>query len=396
LDLKKIIKEKFPKIEGKQKIIVILIVTAIFFPMITNMVEGHEVVKSYYRDFKTRETLEIIEVNDRIKENISPEKIIASNYPAEVWFRTGLNSISLPYYGFNQENFEKYIDYFNISYLVFYEKHPQSNAKIAYEKIINFSPLNYTYKVQIIGGSSIIAVKDILEADISNPLFYVEKMQRLEKLERISDAKMVYNELRDFDSDDNITEKICEAFTIYHLYEDSIYKCSKILKKDSNNLIALQNLLISYDGVGEKENVYEILKRYAKLEGYVITELEIDYALFTYDLTIKKYQNEIKWLRDTNQVYEANDKEKSLINIMFGKAALLTSLDEVHQAHRVYLKMLGIDKFNPTVYKKIAEYYEKNGPLLQAIHNYELASMFEPENDYLIEKIEELKKKVDE
>ncbi len=124
-----------------------------------------------------------------------------------------------------------------------------------------------------------------------------------------------------------------------------------------------------------------------KLEKY-------EEALQEYDLTIKIYYNEIDKHKSRDQFNEVLDKEESIINLMKGQATLLTNLENYHKANRVYQEILNIDKFDPTVYNKIAEYHEKYGQLLHAIHNYELASQIEPENDYLVEKIEELKAKL--
>ena len=239
------------------------------------------------------------------------------------------------------------------------------------------------------------------------------------------------------------------------------------MEKDFTNLIALHGLAISYSGIGQKENMYEILERYDELfenspseqlleswiktindliqhdisnqqittdllyetrklyeigdlQAAVISLIKLSYfpgieidsmelrisaltrlesyddALIAYDLTIEMYHDKIKSLRHMGQIYEANDKQKSLINLMFGKATLLINLEDYHKAHRVYLEILGIDKFDPDVYKKIAAYHEKYGQLRQALQNYEMALQLEQENDFLIEKIEELKKKVDE
>jgi len=401
-----------------------------------------------------------------IRDNIQSDKIIASNSATYAWFKTGIPSISLPNSITNQETFEKYIDHFGITYLVVYERADNRyKSENLPEKIMSFLPLNYVYVPQIIGNSLILEIKDVLEIDISNPLGYIAKAQKLERLERSDEAKKIFYELRNYNSDDKITEEICESYTAYHLYEESIYKCNIILQKDSTNLVALQNLAISFDGTGQKEKALETLDRYdelfvnsyseqlvkswAKTMDYLIqqddsyqqitttlfnkakkleevgelqksltlldqlsyvsvekidtNELKIriltklekyEDAFETYDETIEIYPNEINKLHRAGQHGEANEMQKSMINLIKAKATLLINLEDYHKANRVYLELLGITKFDPDVYKKIAAYHEKYGQLRQALQNYEWALNLQPENDFLIEKIKELKDKI--
>jgi tetratricopeptide (TPR) repeat protein len=105
---------------------------------------------------------------------------------------------------------------------------------------------------------------------------------------------------------------------------------------------------------------------------------------------MEMYNQYIEILEHTNQQDEANSKKIKLFNIMMNQADVLTELEKYSQVKRLYAEMLDIDKFNPVLYQKIAEYYEKKGSVQQTINNYQVALKFDPTNNYLIEKIEEL------
>lgn len=419
------IKEKVSKIERKQKIMPVLLITLILSPIVINLIDGQELLQSQEHILQTPQ---IIEINHRIKENISPEKIIASNYPEEVWLETGLKSISLPNNIGNQEKFEEYINNFNISYVVLYPNIDPSHKGTDFsKKLTDFMPSDIAYVQQTIGDSSIIEVVHVLEADISNPFHYAMKVQRLIQIDKMDEAKTAIMQLRNQNFDDRTIEKMCDSFTNIRYYEDSIYNCEKILEKYPSNLIALQNLAVSYNEIKQKEKVIEIINRYDKLfeeTGYMpwselgkswiktvnyltqdsyywqITKAisikhfeKYDGLLINeYDLDIKLYRDEIKRLVELKQYDAAKDIEKKMIERMNAQILANVGQDD-NYVLSIYLEMVNIDKFNPTIYMKIAEHYEKEGSLSLAIHNYELSSQFDPENNYLIEKIEELKSK---
>jgi len=127
----------------------------------------------------------------------------------------------------------------------------------------------------------------------------------------------------------------------------------------------------------------------------ILTDLE-DYeaALKEYDRFIQIFKQEMINLAEANKPNEANEIQKIMIEFMKGKANLLTNLEDYHKAQSVYNAILGYDKFDPDVWKKIASYLEKYDQLPESLYAYELAQQLEPENDYLLEKIEVLKDKI--
>jgi len=181
-----------------------------------------------------------------------------------------------------------------------------------------------------------------------------------------------------------------------------------LIQFDSSYNEIPNNLFLKIKSLEEQGDLLRVLRIIERL-GYVdafsldvhesaarvLTKIgKYEEALQEYDFTIKIYYNEINKLQSAGQYGEANEMQKSLINLMKAKATLLINLEDFHKANRVYLEILSIDKFDPDVYKKIAVYHEKYGQLRQALQNYELASQLEPENDFLIEKIKELKDKI--
>ena len=464
--LEQIIKHTFPKITKKREIISVLIISLFLSPMIVNMADGYDSLNKM--QWWVFENEEITQVNNIIKEEISSNKIIASNYSSEVWFRTGIKSISLPHHMSDQATFENYLDYFDISHIVFYGA-DDPLLRMTYDQtdILDWYPINYIYESNFIGKNSVIInVIDVLNSDISNPTAYLAKSIKLEKSGKIEEATKIYNELRNYESNDKfIEEEICKSFTSYEFFDEAIYKCNMLLKKDFVNLAALHNLAIGYANTEQKDKMNEILVQYDKIieesnneqtlkswgetvdylikfdfsyneiknnlllkiktseeQGdllrvlriieqieyvdalsldtheskiRVLTKLEkYEDVLVTYDSAIEIYKNKIKKLNNEGFFEQANNMEKSLINLMKAKGVLLINLEDFHKANRVYLEILGIDKFDLDVHKKIAAYHEKYGKLRQALQNYEWALNLQPENDFLIEKIKELKDKI--
>jgi len=157
-----------PAKKEKRSAIFFLILIITISPIIIQNAESSEAQKNHPY---IRENSSITQLNSLIRDNTQSDKIIASNSATYAWFKTGIPSISLPNFITNQETFEKYIDYFGISYLVVYEKvDSRYQSENLPEKIMSFLPLNYVYVPQIIGNSFIFEIKDVLEIDISNPL----------------------------------------------------------------------------------------------------------------------------------------------------------------------------------------------------------------------------------
>jgi tetratricopeptide (TPR) repeat protein len=377
---KKILKIIYPNAKREEKIFIAIIVISIFIPLAFNLVEGHSEINYWSWWYESNDMKAI---HDLIKMNPEEVKIIASNYADVSWYKTGVNSVSLPNFIASTENFEEYISYYDISHLIFYEPLDGSyNSELTPEKILNLMPINYMYTEQKFGKSSIMNVLDISEADVSVPFYYIGKMKSLERSGSVFEAQIIRHELRDFNSDKEIELKICEKFTDWDYYYDSIYTCNKILDKDDTNIEALFNLAISYDNTVTHESKNEIIQRLKELK-------DSNTILIIYDRLIREDYHDIEVFERENQNELIFAKEKVIFINMMEKADLLRELGEYNEAFTIYLEMLSINKFNPILYEKIADYLVERGQISQAIHNYELASKFDPDNEYLLEKIEE-------
>lgn len=473
LGIEKIV-NKFTSHRKDSKIIFFFVVGLIFVPIIFQMVDGINQLEGYTENTGNLQGEGLKNVNTFLVANTSEDSNFASNEPGFTFVNTARNSIGLPLESITLKDFEKFMSQYDISYLVSYDETvariPSVDSLL--EKITQWQPYQYYYtEFYNDGNSQILQVKNLLDAEISEPVSYIFKAKRLENEGKLNEANTIYKQIREFNPKNiSISEKICSTLTFVHKFEYSIYSCTVLLKNDANNLIALSNLAISYAETGQIEKVVDVvglygdiffnepnnekvLKSWDMTMSYLIsvddeyqkiidkmfdnakkleeqhdyqkaliqynflshlTEADLqlsidssygkirilakleryDDAFKVYDATIQIYNNEIRKLMIANQYNEVNDMQKSMINVMKGKANLLTNLEDYHKAQSIYNAILGYDKFDSDVWKKTASYHEKYDRLQQALHAYEFAHQLEPENDYLLEKIEELKDKI--
>lgn len=466
--------QKIIKTRSHSQKIFYLILLLIFVPLMFQTVQGIIHLENYTDSSNNFQSEGTKKVNQIINENFPLDTKIASNRPGYTYVNTGKQTIGFPHEEITTQEFEKFLNNYEISYLVSYDHTVSSIPSVAplFTKIKEWQPYQYYYtEFYNDGNSQILQVKNLLDAKISEPVLYIFKAIRLENEGKLNEANTIYKQIRELNPKNiSISEKICSTLTFVYKFEHSIHSCNVLLKNDANNLIALSNLVISYAENGQKEKVFDVLglyddifsnepnnekalkswtmtflhlisvddeyqkiidkmfdnaKKLEELHDYqkaliqynflshlteadlqfsidssyakirILTKLErYDDAFNVYDATIQIYNNEIRKLIIANQYNEVNDMQKSMINVMKGKVTLLINLEDFHKAYRVYLEILDIDKFDPDVYKKIAAYHEKYGKLKQALHNYERALHLQPENDYLLEKIKELKDKI--
>ena len=499
---KELMKNIFRKRDKKEKIIIGIIVGLIFFPLANSMIESH---KDIDRFSLWTETKEMKEIHQLIKKD-NKAKTIASNYADVSWYKTGLNSISLPNYVESQESFEEYLKHYNISYLVFYYNlEPRYDDNLSPIKILKWIPNEFGYEKHLFKGSTVLKVIKIIDVDISTPNHYVTKMALLENMGNVRESKKINDELMNTEFREHDLEKVCKALYKHGYLKEVINKCKEsyeksdvmlkiydtnYLKKESASLIIknwyavkiFEEVIARYDneiiGLGytsQNDPAYEqispkILEEYGKLylsetkymlaskmlisisendhlkkesasltiesfdevdeleqtkkilhtqkrinENIVsithnvfklkmeiltkkISELDelkkYEEKLNMYDKMIKAHYQYIEVLRNTNHHEKANNNNKELLNIMMNKLDILTELDQNKQIKKLHVEMLDINKLNPILYQKIAEYYEKKGSTQRAISNYQIALKFDPTNTYLIEKIKELCKEV--
>lgn len=335
----KSIKEKFKKIQGNKKNI-ILIIILIGVPSTFSTIEGKEMIIDHYRDLNVFMTPEKIELNNWIKDNVSSEKIIASDMPAEIWYSTGIKSISVPTEEMSIQDFENYIKVYNISYLVYY-----NNLDSYFEKSIdqlhahNYNILNYTYNKIKINDSTVVEVKDILKSDISNLPAHIAKMVELERLERFNDLKIARDELKNVTRDElkNVTsdkiEIACEILINNKLYEDSISICSKILQNDPNNITAFHNFIIDYSRLNENEKKYEMIQLYDKIIENSSSKQDI-----------------VSWGKIMNYLIQNNLSDQQLITERFDKAKMLYEQGKFEQSLILLEQLIHVQEIHDDVY----------------------------------------------
>ncbi len=188
--------------------------------------------------------------------------------------------------------------------------------------------------------------------------------------------------LKAINENDHLKEEM-SSLTVENLVElDKLEEAREIIKiknKINENIMSITRDMFEL----EQENFTKKMNELIGLKKYEV-------RLNAYDKMIEMYYQYIETLRNTNQHNEANSKKEGLLNIMMNKTDILTELEQDKQIKKLHTEMLNIDKFSPILYQKIAEYYEKKGSVQQTINNYQVALKFDPTNNYLIEKIEEL------
>ena len=258
-------------------------------------------------------------------------------------------------------------------------------------------------------------------------VFYAQFYLAIDKCKEII-SQEVKSDLVSFSSLNNLavsylaTNQRDELFNVFSIYDvkfqdeptnEILFKLwgdmiNSLIEMDNYFEIIPTNLMAAaknYEAQGNYDDAFLIYEKTKYVDGLVLESWKEKIKILTkmgrhedavkaYDGAIEVYQNEIKDLQFLGQQNEVLKIQKSMIEAMKGKATLLINLEHFHKAHRVYLELLDIDRFDPDVYKKIAVYHEKYEKLRQAVHNYELALQLEPENDFLIEKIKELKDKI--
>jgi len=448
-----------------------IVLSIIILPVIDQTATGIDSVIEVYHKSKKFENEQIRELNQIILKEIPTDNLVASNQPYITNLKTELKSVGIPITISKPTELEKFIEYYNVSHLIFYDL-DTFHGKEIYDSVSEWKPINYYYMDLYTSGSShVFKVENVENADISVPFPYLAKAMKLERMGQSIDAKKIYEELRNFESGSiKHAESVCTALVIWDRYDDAIVQCNSILKKDPKNLESHYNLVVSYVNKEQREKVHDVLLSYnemlfdepnnvenlkawarsitylsqwgdfvqeyltntftqaKKLEEQheyqkalilydrltyldetdlqltkdsfyrkiiILTKLErYEDALNTYDATIQIYNNEITKLISSNQYNKANDIQKSMIIVMKAKAALLTNMEDYHEADSVYAIILGYNKFDPYTWQKRGAYFENYDRLAEALHAYEFAHQLEPENDNLLVKIKELKDKI--
>ncbi|MDE1818799.1 MAG: hypothetical protein KGI19_09380 [Thaumarchaeota archaeon] len=251
------------------KIPVFVIVSLVTFPMIIQMIESYPELNHHLNDLYGSQDSTMKITNNWILTNIH-DKIIASNYPSMTFLHTGLNSVPLPTLP-DQDAFERYLDHYNVSYLVFY-KNSNVPTNELYADINSWPTVRFGYsEVYSVNSSHVIKLFNKIDsADISTPVLYLEKAAKLEQLGKISNATKIYDEVKNLKPKTvDMEEKICTTFTKIKKYDYAISSCNYALDKNVNDPIVLSNLAIIYQETGQRDKTLGIISMYDKmlLEG---------------------------------------------------------------------------------------------------------------------------------
>lgn len=379
LAVDKIIRQvKFKKISIK-KLVYVLVFGLILSPIMIQMAQGIEFLNNYPANI---ESGEMVKINQFIRDDVSPDANVFSNLPHIIFLKTGLRSIALPLQITDQNELDKLITHYKISYVIFYDLEPSTPYKEVIDYIKQY-PVNYYFRtVKVVGDSYVLKIDNILNSDISNPIAYLMKARLLEMNDNIDESNQIYAELRNLEPNIKIAEVMCTRLTEFQRFEDAEHRCDYVLKKNPSNKVALNGLLISYIHTQQKEKIFETLSGLDEI-GYD------EDTLNAYDDIIEIYRKEI-----ANSPRNADDIQKAMISIMKDKAELLTILVKYSKAVRAYDEIISLDQFDWEAWKEKAILLEKLNRLPEAIRAYEFASRIESYEAEAMEKIEELKNRI--
>jgi len=267
-------------LQNSNKIIMVSLVILLASPMIFGTI-------SISVPLHMTETFDVKLANKFIQEEIPRNKTIAANYAFITSVRTSLPTIQLPINVDNLKEFDNYIKYYDISYLIFYN-FPKSwgwtyDYDDLYYNIIKGYPSSYTYlEVYSFSNSHILRIEDVLDADISNRVAYLAKGIKLEEIGRINEAnKIIFDEIRNFQYESPQKEVgMCILLTYYERYDDAINHCSLIIEKHSTNpvsLIAVHNIMVTHVNSGQIEKNIDFYKIYdILLENFSDKEIVLE------------------------------------------------------------------------------------------------------------------------
>jgi tetratricopeptide (TPR) repeat protein len=346
---KELMKNIFRKRGIKEKIIIGIIVGLIFFPLANELVESHEYIDRFSM---WTETDEMKEIHQLIKKD-NKAKTIASNYADISWFKTGLNSISLPNYVESQENFEEYLKYYNISHLVFYNNdlEPRYVDDLSVIRILEWIPNEFGYEKFDFKDSTVLKIIKIIDADISTPDHYVTKMVLLENTGNIPESKKAYEELMNTEFRENDLEKLCKAFYKHDYLKEVINKCKELYEND--------------DTILKIRNIEE-----PKLQSSSFT-VENWITIKIAEETIKRYENKITGIGYTSQNDPPYEQERNM------------TLDEYGKLHPMVMNHY----FENQIKIKKLEQFSQNDPLYEQERNMildEYGKLYLNEAEYLL------------
>ena len=398
--------------DSSKKYQTIIILLLVISPILIQSSYGIDINK-YAPEFQ-RETDGMKSVKSLIINNSFKMTNIATNEPLYLTYKTNVKSVPLPTTLENFTEFNIYLEHYDVNHLVFYNLKPnfqetydalfmQNSACILFQTLHNPESSRVIYK------------KSIIDVEISQPDLYLMKGQCLLK-SNSDDANKIFSNIHNLDFSLEMTETLCELHSYYKMYDEVDFRCNQLLEINRVNTIALNNLLISELYYGETDKA---LDKYSylinqgllsdKVNDFIIEEETIrnswpdfirllinleryDEAVYAYDSLID-YQTELMKISNDADSYETQSTK--LIEILKSKTQLFNNLGDDNRAFRNNLEIIQIDKFDLEVWLEIAEYHEKTEHWQQALVAYEFINKLDSHNEFILEKIEELKLKIE-
>ena len=402
----------------KNKIPEIIILLVILSPILIESSYGIDFNK--YAFEYNRESSNMKSTDAWINNNSKNIKNIASNNPLHVSYRTDIKSVAVPTSSDDHTEFEKYLNHFDVSHLVFYgltigdiERNysslldPSITWPYVYEPV--FTAINST-----IISREIISEEEVMSSDISQPILYFFKAKYLENTDSEKSMK-IYAELHDLNLSPKKIASFCNLYESHSMFNETLYRCKQAIEFDPYNQKLLNNLLIVYLHYGQPEifiknhiddfdwsfistrvnyhleNDESIRHSWPTLIQLLIDSGKFNDAIRTYDPIIEKYENALDESKDSKS-YALS--QKLLIDTLKAKVRLLTLLEDYHGAQNVNLEITSINRTDLGAWLEIAQYHEKYEQWKEARHAYEFSQKLDPNNELINKKIEQLKLKI--
>lgn len=410
------VKSKIPRINSKTT--GILIVGLVLLPISTQLVYGIYEINNFWSDRLPAyrwQSENSKQLNLWADKNVPKDAIVMTNLPSRAFLGTGLKAIHMPppwlESTFDEENIIKFMKFYHVTHIFFYDVPLWSVAHI-YAAINNpFSGSTYEL-IYTLGNSQIIKNESILNANISEPSLYFKKANFLDAYGNKDEAKKIYTEIEfsNYQLETNELLIMCDKLNEYGMVERALSRCvdyekSYFLKKGTEpgkKIYEIQNIINDFL---DEQKYYKKLEKYEKIiylgnfnENFLIDLLKFsihlnkdpEIIITFYDSLIDYYKYQIDSYR-RKDFDKFQSLEQTLIQALKSKANFLLNQEDYHKAYYVYQEVVSINKFDADIWKKQGQYHEIQGSLGQAIQAYEFALQLEPRNQFLIEKIKELK-----
>jgi len=324
-----------------------IIVVLVFSPIIIQFAQGIDRLDNYQWPNDT-----ISKWNDNVKEineimrNLPQGTIVASNDPPTTFLETGFNSISIPPDYFIEE-FDDIIEYYDISYLVYYDGFHDHVWKEGFDQITSYDSQNFYFKEEKnVGDSYLFKLIHIMSSDINVPEAYLLKGEKLFKLGEEEKAQKIFLEIVKLGNSE-ISMKLGEKKMMsLERYDNAIQIWNGIIEKDPKNLVANYLLFVIMDKAEKIKNI-EFDEEFVDFHFEVLSPASSDKKLkfFNFineiseeDNRMEKYTGKI--LETAQNLENRHKYGKALILYDIGKQFNLISEESTIKKYNLLIKTL--------------------------------------------------------